>query len=117
MFRLVEVFLAAELCHVEKYCASDDAAVGNRFDAGLLQAADSGISRVSVPQGAVVPDMAECVVLRRALQERVDLVVRVMQAAGEVGCVVAVPAALVEDLCALGGAPARPDRITLGIAD
>src|SRR5699024_12270143 len=56
----------------------------------------------SVPQLAVVPDVAEGVVLRRALEEGEDLVVGVVQATGEGGGVVTVPRGLVEDLGAHG---------------
>ena len=115
---LVEGVLAAEAGHVEQHGAADDAALGDRLDAGLVQAADRGPGVVAVPDLAVVPDVAERVVLGRALQEGVDLVVGVVQAAGERGALAAlVPVALVEDLGALGRRAARPDRVALRVAD
>jgi len=53
--------------------------------AGLVQAADLGRRVVAVPDLAAVPDVAERVVLRRALQEGLDLVVGVVQPTGELG--------------------------------
>ena len=115
---LSRLSLPRKLGHVEQDAAADDAALRDRLDAGLVQTADRGACVVAVPDLPAVPDVAEAVVLRRALQEGVDLVVSVVQAArvgGTAGALV--PVRLVEDLRALGGRAARPDGVAVRVAD
>jgi len=88
---LVEVLLATEAGHVEQDAASHNTALRDGGHAGLVQSADRAARVVPIPELAAVPDVAEGVVLRRALEERVDLVVCIVQAARELGSVVAVP--------------------------
>src|SRR3954453_14298438 len=94
-----------------------DAAVGDGLDAGLVQAADGGAGVVAVPDLAPVPDVAQPVVLRGALEEGVDLVVGVVQAAGVLRRVGGVPGRLVGGLGRLGRRGPGPHRVALRVAD
>ncbi len=115
---LVEGGLAEEARHVEQDGPPDDATLRDRLDACPVQTADGGAGVVAVPDLPAVPDVTERVVLRRALQERVDLVVGVVQAARESRAAAAlIPVRLVQDLGALGGGAPRPDRVAFGVTD
>ena len=113
-----QVVLAQEPGHVEQHRPADDTALGDRLDAGLFQATDRGAGVVAVPDLPVEPDVPECVVLRRALQEGVDLVVGVVQPTRvrRAGAAL-VPVGLVQDLGALGRRTAGPDRVALRVTD
>ena len=103
--------------HVDEDAAAGDAALRDRLDARLVQAAHRGARVIPVPDLTAVPDVAQRVVLRGALEERDQLVIRVVEATGEVGGVVAVPRGLVDDHLALRREARRPDRVALGISD
>ena len=90
--------------------------LGDRQHTGLAQPADGGVGVVPVVDLAVVPDMAEGVVLRRALKERRDEVIGVVQATGKLRCTVAVPRSLVEHHQALCTATAGPHRVAGRVA-
>ncbi|MNP36178.1 hypothetical protein D3C76_1295450 [compost metagenome] len=82
---LVQHRLAAMTGHVDQHRAPDNPALGNRQDAGLVHATDGAHGVVAVPQFVVVPDVAEGVVLGRALQVHENHVVGVFDMAVEVG--------------------------------
>ena len=103
--------------HVDEDAPAHDAALGDRLDARLVQAAHGRARVVSVPDLTAVPDVAQRVVLRGTLEEGDQLVVRVVESARELGRVVAVPCGLVDDHLALRGEAGRPHRVALGIAD
>jgi hypothetical protein len=109
---LVEPLLAAVPRHVDEHAAPDDALFGDGQHGCLLHGADGGAGVVAVPELAVVPDVAERVVLRGALQEDPRGVVGVMQAAGERGSALAVPGGFVELVLALDALTAGPQRVT-----
>ena len=115
---LVQVGLAAVPGHVDEHPAADDALLRDRLHGGLRQPADGGLGVVAVPDPAVVPDVPERVVLRRALQEDLGDVVGVVQPAREVRGVAAArrPARLVEDVLPLDALAPGEHRVALGMA-
>ena len=111
----VEDVLAAPAGDVEEDAAADDALLGDRQDARLGQATDRGLGVVAVPDLAVVPDVTEGVVLRRALEEQRHVVVGVVGATREVDALAGDVLALVDDHRAHGAAAAGPHRVALGV--
>ena len=81
----VQGLLAAPPRDVEQDAAAGHAPLRDRHDRRLVEPADGGVGVVAVPDLAVVPEVAEGVILRRSLQEGVELVVGVVQAAGVLG--------------------------------
>jgi hypothetical protein len=108
---LGQVVLAAEAGDVDEHAAPDHALLGDRQHRGAVHAVDGGAGVVAVPEFPVVPEVAQRVVLRGALQEDLRGVVGVVQAAGELRPAPAVPGRLVEHVLAPDPLAARPERV------
>ena len=93
---LVEPVLAPMAGHVDQHAPADHALSAIGWTLALARP-PIVVLRHSHCRLAAVPDVAEGVVLRRALQERVTGVIGVVQAARERGPLPPQPVALVED--------------------